>query len=141
MLNVTDRDVVECEYAVSMMDGCFMDDTLAEAAGNAVTLRETANLSDRTADVLRFVARHPDGVRAGDVAKAVKMPAKEAGAYLGRLHKAGKIRKLERGVFAPVVSVVSLASEATTNRKTTAPTHPTVLLGLAPSAALRSTRV
>ena len=52
--------------------------------------------------MLRFVFKHPEGVRAGDVAKAVEMPAKEAGVYLGRLYKAGKIRKPERGVFAPL---------------------------------------
>ena len=117
LLKVTGRDVVEGEYAVSVIDGCWtlMGDTLAEAAGNAVTLRETANLSDRTAEVLRFVVKHPEGVRAGDVAKAVEMPAKEAGVYLGRLYKAGKIRKPERGVFAPVVSVVSVASEGDDN--------------------------
>jgi hypothetical protein len=110
LLKVTGRDVVEGEYAVSMVDGSWrlMGKTLAEAAGNAITIRDTENLSDRTAEVLRFVNSHPGGVRAGDIAKAVDMPANEAGVYLGRLFKARKIRKLERGIFAPVVSVVTV---------------------------------
>jgi hypothetical protein len=113
LLRVTGRDVVEGEYAVSIEDGCWtlIGDTLADAAASAVTLRQTVNLSDRTAEVLRFVVKHPEGVRAGDVANAVDMPAKEAGVYLGRLYKAGKLRKAERGIYTPVVSVVSVGLE------------------------------
>jgi hypothetical protein len=73
LLKVTGRDVVEAEYAVTLEDGCWalMGDTLDAAAGIAATLRATANLSDRSAEVLRFVAKHPEGVRAAEVAQAV----------------------------------------------------------------------
>jgi len=72
MLKVTGRDVAEAEYAAQITDGSWtlMGDDLAAAASTAVTLRATANLSDRSGEVLRFVAKHPAGVRAGDVAKS-----------------------------------------------------------------------
>ena len=37
--------------------------------------------------------------------------AQKAGTYLGRLHNSGKVRKLERGLYAPVESVESVETE------------------------------
>jgi RecA-family ATPase len=104
LLKVTGRDVLEAEYAVTVEDGTWrlMGDTLDAAANTAVTLRATANLSDRSAEVLRFVTKHPEGVRAGDVAKAVEMPAKEAGVYLSRYSMLGSSAS-PKGVSIPLL--------------------------------------
>jgi hypothetical protein len=72
LLKVTGRDVLEGECAVTM-----------EAA---VTLRATANLRDRSAEIVRFVNKHPEGVRAAKVAKEIDLSDHEARTYLGRLY-------------------------------------------------------
>jgi hypothetical protein len=114
LLKVTGRDVVEAEYAVTTMDGnwLLMGGSLEDAASIAATIRATANLGDRSAEILRYVNKHPEGVRAGDVAKALgDLDAQKAGTYLGRLHNSGKVRKLERGLYTPVESVESVETE------------------------------
>jgi hypothetical protein len=114
LLKVTGRDVVEGEYAVTTKDGnwLLMGDSLEDAASIAATIRATANLGERSAEILRFVNKHPQGVRAGDVAKALgDIDAKEAGTYLGRLLSVGKVRKPERGLYIPVESVESVETE------------------------------
>jgi hypothetical protein len=114
LLKVTGRDVVEAEYAVTTEDGnwLLMGGNLADAASVAATIRATANLGERSAEILRFVNKHPEGVRAGDVAKALgDIDAKEAGTYLGRLLSVGKVRKPERGLYIPVESVESVETE------------------------------
>ena len=72
LLKVTGRDVVEGEYAVTIEGGVWelMGATLNDSAEAAVTLRATANLGDRQAEILRFVNKHPKGVRAAEVADA-----------------------------------------------------------------------
>jgi hypothetical protein len=114
LLKVTGRDVVEAEYAVTTKDGnwLLMGGSLEDAASVAATIRATANLGDRSAEILRFVNKHPQGVRAGDVAKALgDIDAQKAGTYLGRLHNSGKVRRGERGLYAPVESVESVETE------------------------------
>jgi len=61
LLKVTGRDVVEGEYAVTMDGGIWelIGSTLDEAAQAAATVRATANLSDRSAEILRDVSEHP----------------------------------------------------------------------------------
>jgi hypothetical protein len=116
LLKVTGRDVVEGEYAVTIQDGVWelMGESLESAAQAAVTLRATADLGNRSAEILRLVNKHPEGVRAGQVAEALAdIDAKEAGTYLGRLFNTGKIRKADRGFYAPVESVESVGNEGT----------------------------
>jgi len=112
LLQVTGRDVVEREYAVTVSSGRWRlaGESLDDAAEAAETVRATANLGDRQAEIFWFVQGHPDGVRAGEVAKAMGMRSKEAGVYLGRLLEAGKVRRPERGLYTPVVTVVSVGS-------------------------------
>jgi hypothetical protein len=73
LLKVTGRDVVEGEYAVTIQDGVWelMGESLESAAQAAVTLRATADLGNRSAEILRLVNKHPEGVRAGQVAEAL----------------------------------------------------------------------
>lgn len=107
--------MVEGEYAVTTKDGnwLLMGGSLDDAASIAATIRATANLGDRSAEILRLVNKHPEGVRAGDVAKALgDIDAQKAGTYLGRLHNSGKkVRKAERGLYTPVESVESVETE------------------------------
>jgi RecA-family ATPase len=116
LLKVTGRDVVEGEYAVTIEDGIWqlMGDTLNESAEAAVTLRATANLGDRQAEILRFVNKHSKGVRAADVADAVDVSEHEARTYLGRLFNADKVRKPERGLYTPVATVATVAFDEAT---------------------------
>jgi DNA-binding IclR family transcriptional regulator len=89
-----------------------MGSNLEEAARTAVTIRATANLGERSAEILQFVNANPQGVRPGEVAKALGgFDAQEAGTYLGRLYKAGKVRKAERGLYTPVETVESVETE------------------------------
>jgi hypothetical protein len=113
VLKVTGRDVVEGEYAVTMEGGIWelIGNSLDEAANTAVTLRATANLSDRSAEILRYAAKHPEGVRRADVAQAVEITPAEATTYLARLYDAGKLKKAERGLYIPVISVISVMSD------------------------------
>lgn len=116
LLKVTGRDVVEAEYAVTVAGGSWslMGDDLAAAAVAARTVKATADLGNRSAEILRLVNKHPEGVRAGQVAEALgDIDAKEAGTYLGRLFNAGKIRKADRGLYTPVESVESVGNGGT----------------------------
>jgi FaeA-like protein len=82
------------------------------SCSDRVTIRATANLGERSAEILQFVNANPQGVRPGEVAKALGgLDAQEAGTYLGRLYKAGKIRKAERGLYTPVETVESVETE------------------------------
>jgi len=63
----------------------------------AETIRTTRNLGDRSAEIVRYVNKHPEGVRAADVAKEGGVSGHEARTYLGRLFDAGKIGKPGRG--------------------------------------------
>ena len=71
-LKVTGRDVTEREYLATFQD-ChwrLVGDSLAEAVAAAETLRATANLGDRSAEILQFVNSRREGVRGGDVPKS-----------------------------------------------------------------------
>lgn len=110
LLKVTGRDVIEAEYAVRTEDGrwSITGDDLMQAAAAATAVRATANLSDRSSEVLRFVAQRPEGVRAADVAEAVDgLSASDSRQYLKRLADAGKLRKPERGLYLPVLTSVT----------------------------------
>jgi hypothetical protein len=109
LLKVTGRDVVEAEYAVTLSDGGSWQlaaSTLTDAARAAAQQRATAGLGDRSIDVLIEVGKHPDGIGPTELGAAVKMPAAEAGVYLGRLVTAGRIVKAGRGKYAPLPTPV-----------------------------------
>jgi DNA-binding CsgD family transcriptional regulator len=104
VLRVTGRDVPEAEYAVVFgptgwsLDG--PDPTTA--ADQARRLRATRGLADRSAEIVGFVAAHPEGVRPAEVVLALRIERATVDTYLGRLVKAGRIRRAARGVYAPV---------------------------------------
>lgn len=106
IIRVTGRDVPEGEYAVTYGDrGWTLDgNELAEAARRAQEARATAGVSDTTADVLRIVREHPEGIGPAAVAQALGMTTERAGQILTRLLKAGKIHRPGRGVYTFVPS-------------------------------------
>jgi DNA-binding IclR family transcriptional regulator len=66
---------------------------------------------DRSAEILKFVNDHSESVRAKDVAEAIDISDHEARTYLARLFDTGKVRKPKRGLYAPVATVASVASD------------------------------
>jgi hypothetical protein len=107
MLSVTGRDVIEAEYAVTITEGQWRltGDGLAAAAKAAETARATVNLAEPSAEIVRFVAGHPEGVRAADVAEVIATDAGDAGRRLRRLAEAGRVGRAERGLYVPVPGV------------------------------------
>ena len=81
-LLVTGRDVEEAEYAMRIHDGTTwgIDGTdLLIAAERAETAKATMNLGDRSADIVRFVSEHPEGVSGREVADAIGMGSTRPG--------------------------------------------------------------
>ena len=115
LFKVTGRDVVEQEYAVTVAGGhwSLIGGDLEAAAEAAHTVRATANLSDRSAEIVRFVNLQPNGVRAADVAAFLDVDDEIASRYLRRLHDSGRIDRPARGLYAPVRSVRSVRSSET----------------------------
>jgi hypothetical protein len=118
LLKVTGRDVPEGEYAVVFKDGHHWQlggDDLAAAAKQAqkvrATTKATAGVGEQLIDVILYVYAHPDGVKAVDVAEALKLETKVAGVYLSRAVKAGRLQRPERGLYTPVGSVGSVGLE------------------------------
>jgi hypothetical protein len=113
VLKVTGRDIAEGEYAVTFKaDSAWQLDgaTLADAAGKAAVVRTTAGVGDRLAEVIAYVAKWPAGVRPADVAKDLDIDPRTAATYLGRAVSSGRLHKPARGLYTPVVSVVSVVS-------------------------------
>lgn len=108
VLKVTGRDVREAEYAMVAADGSWRLDgaTLDAAAATAQEVKATAGLGDRSAEIVAFVARHPDGVSATDV--ATEFDLKDARRYLARLVEGGRLARAGRGTYTTVPSVPSV---------------------------------
>lgn len=113
VLKVTGRDVREAEYAMTLSEAgrwTLKGSDLAEAAKIATTVKSTAGLGDRSAEIVEFVHDHPQGVRAGEVALIVGITPDQTRPYLDRLVKAGRIEKAARGLYTPVTSVTGVTS-------------------------------
>lgn len=130
VIRVTGRDVPEGEYAVTglptrwTLDG----DTLRSASHKATEVRATAGLGDRSADIVRIVTDHPDGIGPTELADIIGIEPKHAGEYLRRLANAGRIAKHTRGKYTRVETVESVETgngEPPTFHTSTLSTHPT----------------
>jgi hypothetical protein len=120
LLNITGRDVIEAEYALTVTDGMWAlaGATLAAAASEAESRRERLQLGDRAVEILAFVNSRAE-TRAADLA-AVGISKEQARVYLSRLADSDRIAKTGRGVFTPhtrplypyVMSVMSVEAEA-----------------------------
>jgi hypothetical protein len=105
LLKVTGRDVPEGEYAVTLSDGCAWDldgADLDEAAAGARQARLTGGVSDRSAEIIAFVADNPPRVTIDQVEEKFGPNARR---YLKRLADLGRLRKLSRGLYTSVPSV------------------------------------
>jgi AAA domain len=131
LLKVTGRDVAEGEYAVTFkggavweLDGHDLEVAREKAQKVKATTRATAAAGDRMLDVVLYAYEHPEGVRRGDVAKALRIEPTVAGVYLARAADSGRLERAERGLYKPVTSVTSLRSgpaDVTANTRNTPP--------------------
>jgi len=111
LLKVTGRDVPEDEYALQLADGFAWDldgENLDEAAARAREARLTGGVSDRSAEIIAFVAANPPHVRAAEVEEKFGRDARQ---YLKRLADSGRLRRLSRGIYTSVTSVTSSHSQ------------------------------
>jgi len=95
---VTGRDVIEAEYALKLQNGVWVLDgrTLADAARAARQRREDGDLGEKSRQILDWAAQQPQGFRSKD---AVEKFGADARVYLARLTEAGRLDKLERGLY------------------------------------------
>lgn len=105
VLKVTGRDVAEGEYALTFGGALWQlgGGSLVEAAERAAEQRSMKGLSDRSADVIAYVNRHPQGVSPKQVAEALELDNHVAGTYLGRAVEAQRLIRPTRGLYAPVL--------------------------------------
>jgi hypothetical protein len=113
LLQVTGRDIPEGEYALSFTAGVWgLDgDGLDDAASTARVRRAAAGLSGRSIEVITYAERHPEGVRAAQVAVQLGISEHTARTYLARLADGGHLAKQGRGLYTPVASVALLRAE------------------------------
>lgn len=111
VLKVTGRDVREAEYAMDATEGSWVlaGTSLADASRAAQEVKATANLGDRSAEIVAFVGKHPEGVSASDVGTALDL--KDARRYLSRLVDSGRLERAGRGTYTSVPSVPSVPFE------------------------------
>lgn len=105
LARVTGRDVTEGEYAVEFIDGRWSLDgeDLAEASERAAQVKATAGLGDRSTEIVAYVGRQVAPVRCKDVEAALDLP--DARRYLARLHEAGRLSKVGRGLYTAVPTI------------------------------------
>jgi hypothetical protein len=111
LLKVTGRDVPEGEYAVTLADGFAWNldgADLDEASFRGRQTRLSGGVSDRSAEIIAFVAANPPHVRAGEVEDKFGPDARR---YLKRLADSGRLRRLSRGLYTSVPSVPSSHSQ------------------------------
>lgn len=104
ILHVTSRDAREGSYSLTLADTgrwTLNGTSLEEAAGAARTTAQTEGLGDRMSELVAFVNRNRDGVRADEVAVALHMSKEDAGRYLRRAFDAGRLDRSQRGLYTP----------------------------------------
>ncbi|HEX9343412.1 MAG TPA: AAA family ATPase, partial [Actinomycetota bacterium] len=114
LLKVAGRDIPEGEYALVFDDGRHWrldGPDLVASAARARDLRATAGLGDRSAEVISFVGKHPQGATPAEVAAALGIEEKTVSAYLSRAVKTGRLSRPHRGLYTPVGSVGSVGSD------------------------------
>ncbi|NCT90154.1 AAA family ATPase [Cellulomonas sp. APG4] len=117
VLRVTGRDVPECEYAITVADGAWTlrGSSLADAARAAQQTKVTEGLGDTSARVVAHVTERPEGVRAKEVADTLSLTEKDAGTYLLRAERAGRIVRLGRGLYGPLSTPVGTVGSVGTS--------------------------
>lgn len=112
-LQVTSRDAAEGEYSLTMSENgvwTLDGDSLAEAQDAARTARATHGVGDRMAEVIEAVGRHPEGIAPRNLKVLLSdIPSDQVDKYLSRAVDAGRIEKVQRGLYTPVRSVRSVS--------------------------------
>jgi ribosomal protein L37E len=110
ILSITGRDIREAELALRTTDGLWeLDgDGIESAARAAEQRRDTAQLSDRTLDVLSLVNSRQE-TRASDLS-TLGIDQAQARVYLNRLADADRIAKVGRGLYRGVTSVATVTN-------------------------------
>jgi RecA-family ATPase len=112
LLKVTGRDIREAEYALEFKDGYYWQldgANLEEAASCAREARLRGGVSDRSAEIIAYVAANPPHVRSAEVEEKFGQDARR---YLKRLADSGRLRRLSRGLYTSVPSVPMSHSQA-----------------------------
>jgi hypothetical protein len=112
VLQVTGRDVIEAEYAVTFRGGAWSLDgaSPAEARANVARRADAAALSGHSAEIIDFVRQRRDGARTKEITDKF---GPDAASYLARLVKAGRLARPKRGLY--VVPEPSEPSESQVN--------------------------
>jgi hypothetical protein len=113
LLQVTGRDIPEGEYALTFTAGLWALDGggLDVAASTARVRRAATGLSGRSTEVITYAEKHPEGVRAAQVAGKLGISEHTARTYLARLAEGGHITKQGRGLYTRVASVALLPAK------------------------------
>lgn len=106
-LFVTSRDAREGEYAMSFSDTGnwnLMGGSLSAACQMSTNQRLIAGLDSTSSSILEIVQRHPNGITAKDVIEILpnEISRGKVDTYLKRLTDSGRVRKVKRGVYAPI---------------------------------------
>lgn len=116
VLSVTGRDITETEFAITMEHGTtwrLAGESLDEAKAQVREVRQeakAARLGPVMQQVVNFVDKSGDGVRAAQVATELDIDKGKAAVYLKRAHESGFIDRIDRGVYGPKVPSTSSVS-------------------------------
>ena len=115
VLSVTGRDIIEREAALTF-DGDagswrLSGGSLDSAATAALTVRATAGVGDRMAEVVAYVLEADGPVSPSDAADALEVDPDTAGRYLRRAVAAGRIERAGRGTYVTPTNPLSEVSE------------------------------
>jgi hypothetical protein len=113
LLRVTGRDVPEGAYALTLVPGTWWrlnGANLEEASAVAGSARAAAGLGDKSAAIIAYIGQHPEGARAEDIATGLDLQTSVVRVYLQRLHDSRRIERQHRGLYTPVISVMSVTS-------------------------------
>jgi hypothetical protein len=112
VLKLTGRDIPEAEYAVIFDGADWAIDGAGHWRGRPQGGPDPVDREPRreSTQIIEFVTKHPEGVRAKDVAAFLGVEDKVARVYLGRLADNGRLERADRGLYISVASVASVIS-------------------------------
>lgn len=108
VLHVTSRDAREGTYSLTLDDRGRWElngATLEEAAAAARDTEAAKGVGDRMSELISEVNRHPQGIRAKELAILMHEEDDTVGRYLRRAAESGRIESVKRGLYGPVRSV------------------------------------
>lgn len=113
VLNVTSRDAAEGTYAISLDEGQWRleGESLAEASTAVDQRKASDGVGEEMRHLLDLVGEHPEGIKPKDVAVLLGWDPSKARLYLKRAYEGNRIRRLERGLYAPLRTVTSETTE------------------------------